>query len=282
MGKLLVETLEAVWASTRRPDELLLIDDGSEGAATREAIAALERAAAARSLPLEVVRQENRGLAAARNAGLAAARGELISFLDGDDLMEPAFYDLAATLLDRYPDLGGVAAWALCFGEGIPDGFWNAPQPELPLLLVENPVFVPCMMRTETVRGLGGYDTAQRYNYEDWELGVRLVASGHPVVTIPLYLERYRVRADSLLRTRSDVQHQRMREVMLERHRETVSRFAVETAMLLEHQLARRLYAVAAPPTHHVPSPSTLDRILGRGRRGLARASSLLVGRRRR
>lgn len=281
MGGLLEDTIESVWASTRRPDELLLVDDGSREAATLDVIASVERAAGTRGLPLTVLRQGNRGLAAARNAGLAAATRELISFLDGDDVMEPAFYEVAASLLDRYPDLGGVAAWALCFGEGVPDGFWNAPQPELPLLLVENPVFVPCMMRTETVRRLGGYDTRQRYNYEDWELSVRLVASGHPIVTIPRYLQRYRIRADSLLRTRSDVQHQRMREIMLERHRDTVARFAVETPMLLEHQLARHLYAVA-PATRPDPAPvrACLQRVLGAGRRVLARASSLPVWRR--
>jgi len=219
------------------PDEVLLVDDGSRDEATHARLASLEREAAARGLPLTVLRQANRGLAGARNAGLAAARGDFISFLDGDDLIEPPFYRLALDLMTRHPLLGGVAAWSVCFGPAGPVGFWNPPHPELPLLFVENLVFVPCLMRTGVVRALGGYDARQRYNYEDWELSVRLLAAGRPIVTIPAYLSRYRVRPDSLLRTLTPVQNQVMRERLLETHRETAARFGPEIALQIEHRL---------------------------------------------
>ena len=263
MGGQIEETMGSVWRSERLPDEVLLVDDGSDGEATRMSLRALERQAEARGLPLRVIRQRNQGLAAARNAGLAAASGDFISFLDGDDIIDPAFYRLALRIIEEHPDLGGVAAWSLVFGSEAPDAFWNAPQPELPLLLVENTVIVPCMMRTAVLRGLGGYDTRLRFNYEDWELSIRLVASGRPIVTIPAYLQRYRVRSDSLYRTMSDVQNQVMRELILEIHRETVSRFALETAMQLENQLAKRLWAT--PPVKIGSAGS--QRMIGLARR---------------
>lgn len=247
MGPLITETVESVWRSELLPDELLLVDDGSDDAETSIRLAALERAAVEHRRPLRIVRQRNLGLAAARNAGLHAATGEFISFLDGDDLIEPAFYRLAVDTLRRNPGLGGVAAWAFCFGDGIPDGFWNAPQPEFPLLLVENTVIVPCLTRTALLQELGGYDGQQRYNYEDWELSVRLLESGRPLVTIPQYLQRYRMRPESLYRTMTEVQNQGMRELMLSRHRETAARFAMEVAMQLEHRLMQRVHASPAP-----------------------------------
>lgn len=252
MGPLITETVESVWRSERLPDELLLVDDGSDDAETSVHLAALERAAVEQGRPLRVVRQRNLGLAAARNAGLNAVTGEFISFLDGDDLIEPAFYRLALDVVRRNPGLGGVAAWAFCFGERVPDGFWNAPQPELPLLLVENTVIVPCLTRTALLRELGGYDGRQRYNYEDWELSVRLLESGRPLVTIPQYLQRYRMRPGSLYRTMTEVQNQSMRELMLSRHRETAARFAVEVAMQLEHRLMQRVYAAPAGGVRHL------------------------------
>lgn len=249
MGGLVVETVESVWRSTRMPDEVILVDDGSTGEATLRAIAQLEAEAAKRALPLTVLRQENRGLADARNAALDAARSSYISFLDGDDLIGADFYRLAMNIFFESPELGGVAAWAEVFGDGVPDGFWNAPQAELPLLLVENTVIVPCVMPTELVRSLGGYDAGQRYNYEDWELAIRLLAVGRPIVTIPRYLQRYRVRADSLLRTMSDVQNQGMREKMFASHRELCAAFAPEVAMQIEHRLfLRTAAALAAKP----------------------------------
>jgi glycogen(starch) synthase len=260
--------MESVWRSTRLPDELLVVDDGSRGPATREVLAGLEREAADRGLPLRVMRQENRGLAGARNAGLEAVRSEFVSFLDGDDLIDPTFYELALDLLRRDEGLGGVAAWSDMFGEGVPPGFWNAPQAEFPLLLVENTVFVPCMLRTAVLRDLGGYDAGQRYNYEDWELSVRLLASGRPIVTIPRYLQRYRVRGDSLLRTMSAVQNQGMRERLLAKHRATVSRFGVEVAMLLEGELMRRVYGKPRPAAAGEPSGPVRE--LLRSRTGVA------------
>ena len=247
LGRLITETVESVWNSERLPDQLLLVDDGSDGAETVACLTALERASVEPRRPLRVLRQRNLGLVAARNAGLAAATGEFISFLDGDDLIEPTFYRLALEVLRQNPGLGGVAGWALCFGDGVPDGFWNAPQPEFPLLLVENTVIVPCLTRTALLRELGGYDARQRYNYEDWELSVRLLASGRPLVTIPEYVQRYRMRRESLYRTMTETQNQSMRELMLSRHREPATRFAMEIAMQLEHRLMQRVHAAPGP-----------------------------------
>ncbi|MBD2069386.1 glycosyltransferase [Leptolyngbya sp. FACHB-671] len=248
MGAMLKEAIESIWKSERCPDEVLIIDDGSQGEETITTIRELEAIASSKGLPLRVIRKRNGGLAAARNTGLAAATGEFISFLDGDDLIEPQFYSLAQHLLQQYPLLGGVAAWASIFGTGIPDGFWNSPQPELPFLLIENSVFIPCLTRTVLLRQLGGYDTRQRYNYEDWELSVRMLAAGWMIVTIPMQLMKYRIRQDSLYRSMTDVQNQVMRELFLTTHQDVVSKFAVAIAMQLEHQWKQLAYA--EPPSN--------------------------------
>ncbi len=247
MGDLVVETVRSVWASERMPDDVIVIDDGSQDAATGRALALLEEEAAGRALPLRIIRQDNRGLAAARNRGLEAVATTFVSFVDGDDLIEPAFFRLAVPLLERNPAVGGVGAWAFIFGSGVPEAgwFWNPALPELPSLLVENGVIVPCVMRTDTVRALRGYDTGQRYNYEDWALSIGMLAAGHPILLIPEYLMRYRTRDASMLRSLTDVQNQVMRERMLGRQRALVSRFGLELAMLTED---RRVRAVAATP----------------------------------
>jgi glycosyltransferase involved in cell wall biosynthesis len=73
----LAEALESVLAQDYRPLEIIVTDDGSTDGS----------AAVASSFPeVTLLRQENLGCAAARNACLAMARGEVISLLDGDDI----------------------------------------------------------------------------------------------------------------------------------------------------------------------------------------------------
>ncbi|GEM_PF-932722 len=242
MGSMIKEAVESVWASERKPDEVLIVDDGSRGEETLLNIGELEKDASEKGLPLRVIRQRNQGLAKARNIGLGAANGEFISFLDGDDMIEPSFYRIALQILEKYPRLGGVAAWAFIFGTDVTDGFWNAPQTELPFLFSEHSVIIPCLTRTELLRELGGYDTRQRYNYEDWELAIRMLASGWPIVTIPMHLTKYRVRRDSLYRGMTYIQNQVMREILFNTHRDIVSRFAVEIAMQLEYEWKKFVY----------------------------------------
>lgn len=247
MGKLLIETLESVWCSIRSPDEVLLVDDGSYGKETLEAIEHLEFTAKQKGLPFKVIRQNNQGLASARNTGLDVAKGEYISFLDGDDLVEPHFYKVCLQVLKKYCRIGGVASWAYIFGENCTPGLWNAPQPEFPLLFSENSVIVPCMMRTSVLRELGGYDIRQRYNYEDWELSIRMIASGWPIITVPTHLIRYRIRQNSLYRDMTSIQNQTMRELMLSSHLKTVSKFGMEIVMQMENRLMEYVYPTFDP-----------------------------------
>jgi glycosyltransferase involved in cell wall biosynthesis len=76
--------------------EVILVDDGSTD----------DLAAHARNAPnfVRYMRQENRGPAAARNLGLQAASGELIAFLDLDDLWEPGHLNRLAAVLAAQPD----------------------------------------------------------------------------------------------------------------------------------------------------------------------------------
>jgi hypothetical protein len=112
----------------------------------------------------------------------------------------------------------------------------------LPGLFSEHTVIIPCLTHAELLRELGGYDTRQRYNYEDWELAIRMLASGWPIVTIPTHLTKYRVRRDSLYRSMTYVQNQVMRELLFNTHRDIVSRFAVEIAMQFEYEWKKLVY----------------------------------------
>lgn len=75
------EAIDSVLSQQYAPVELIVVDDGSTDH-TAETLAAYENR-------IQVIRQANKGVSAARNRGIQAATGDYIAFLDSDDLWLP-------------------------------------------------------------------------------------------------------------------------------------------------------------------------------------------------
>ena len=95
LGSYLDEAVQSVLNQSYQDFEIII--DGSDDAATRHMLASYRRPRT------RIVRTANRGLASARNTGLEASSGRYLSFLDADDVLEPAFLERAVTELERDP-----------------------------------------------------------------------------------------------------------------------------------------------------------------------------------
>ena len=89
-------TLESVLAQTARPDEILVLDDGS----TDDTISILE----SYKPRVALFRQENQGVAGTRNALCARASGDLIAFLDHDDIWHPSYLEVQRYFFVEYSE----------------------------------------------------------------------------------------------------------------------------------------------------------------------------------
>jgi glycosyltransferase involved in cell wall biosynthesis len=92
------EAVASVLAQTRPPAEVIVVDDGS----TDGTGAAL---AASFGGSVRVIHQENAGPSAARNQGIRAAGGEILAFLDSDDLWLPDKLRLQEEFFEEHPDV---------------------------------------------------------------------------------------------------------------------------------------------------------------------------------
>jgi glycosyltransferase involved in cell wall biosynthesis len=180
------EAIESVIAQSFRDWELVLIDDGSTDASP-----AIAADYAAKDDRVVVIQPDpnHRGAAAARNRGIAAARGDLIAFLDADDLFLPEkiAHDVAA--LDADPEAAWVYGATRWFHQdkrkrdyvdrlGVKLDRRYEPPEVLARIILEERGDIPCtcgvMIRKAPLDAVGGFE--ERFAlYEDQSLWVKLL-----------------------------------------------------------------------------------------------------------
>ncbi len=181
------EALESVHAQTWPISEIIVVDDGSSD----------RTAEIAQSLGALVIRQQNRGISAARNVGIRAATEPWIAFLDADDIWQPEKIEYQWAAIELYPDVGLVSCDLTCFRDRSMEG--NLGADELgqtdPAEVVDKHVrnkYVPkiqanflvngmnygpstMLIRRDLLLSVGLFDEHQLHN-EEFECFLRVVA----------------------------------------------------------------------------------------------------------
>ena len=177
-------SIRALFAQTRPPDEVLVIDDGSGD----------NSVALASRFPVRVIcHKENKGLAAARNTAFANATYSLVGAIDADVLPEPTWLEYLLThFVD--PHVAGVSGRLIEAHRSGPANAWRAEQMTQDLGLnridIEHPSHkrlggFGTIFRKEAVMSIGGYNERFRTNYEDVDLCGRLLAASHKLIFEP-------------------------------------------------------------------------------------------------
>ncbi len=174
-AKFLLQALDSVFKQTYTNYEVIVLDDGSTDD-TQEALEPYRQ-------QINYVYQDNQGVAAARNKGVEIAKGELIAFLDADDLFLPDKLQQQVAVLASQPHIGMVVSgWHLTDEQGEITAdveLWhNLPQLDLNTWLYWKPVLPSAtMIRREWLQKVGGFPR-ETIPVEDVECFLELIVQG--------------------------------------------------------------------------------------------------------
>ena len=191
-GRFIAESVESALSQTLPPSEVIVVEDGSTDETSRVLSGFGSRVRT-------IHHSENRGLAATRNTGIAAASGDVVAFLDADDVWLPRKLELQVARLSADPGLGLVCCAVeevdatgrqLSVRRGGAEG-WIAPDlaryDGTLVYAAGSTAFVP----RHVFDRVGTFDTALTTS-QDWDLCFRIAVS-YRVGFVPEVLVRYRI-----------------------------------------------------------------------------------------
>ena len=168
------EALESILASTYRPIEVVVVDDGSTDNSLSEA-----QAFAKSHSEVRVLSQSNAGVSAARNHAIREAKGLYILPVDADDKISADFIAQAVDAMQEGVRVVGCRAEFF----GARQGEWKLPEFSHALLARKNMIPITSLFRKDDWQQVGGFCEEEIYR-EDWSFWISLMELGGTYVRL--------------------------------------------------------------------------------------------------
>jgi len=194
---LLSQSVQSCLDQTYPNVEIIVVDDGSPDD--------VEASAKIFGSKVRLIKQENKGLSAARNAGIAVAKGEYIKFLDSDDWLLPDCIE------QQYHSISGSNKTLSVIGYSL--HYEDQQQPNeavYPMfdrfchaLAYKNIAPIHSyLFRTQDIVRIGGFNTGSIVDggHEDYDLACRLAIEGYEAISVHRIGCVYRLTSNSMSR----------------------------------------------------------------------------------
>lgn len=194
-ARYLAAAIESVLAQTFTDWRILLVDDGS----TDNTAEVVEPYLQSHGVKIRYIRQDNRGVSAARNAAIRASDSALIALLDADDVWFPQRLEESVKAMDANP-AAGLSYGRITYlnADGCPGTTWGGnlkhAEGRVASAIYTRKIDLPSptiTVRRKALDQVGLFDETMRAT-EDRDLWLR-IALRYEVAFVPKVISYYRI-----------------------------------------------------------------------------------------
>jgi len=196
------ECIESVLNQTYKSYyEVIVVDDGSTDDSLQ----------IAKSYPVKVISQVNKGLSSARNTGIMNSTGEYIIFLDSDDVMLPTYIERINEQI-KEDAFDVISPSFVCFGKHNAEVVLME-NPSIQDFITGNRVGYCSAIKRSVLLEVGGYSPRMTWGYEDYHLWFNLFSRGKRIKTLKDILWKYRTKESSMITTAQQHHEELMNQI---------------------------------------------------------------------
>lgn len=227
----LAEAIESVLAQSYPTYEIIIVDDGS--------VVDVVGALTPYSDRVSYVRQDHKGVSAARNLGVRMSQGEYLAFLDSDDIFMASKLEMQITDLSMNPEMALAYSYEYLIDESgkiSSKPLRETRIPPLPSGYIARDFLMESFIGTMTVFlrrsvfvEMGGFDESLQYN-EDDDLWFRIMLK-YPVMCSKYISGARRIHAANMSRDRSMMVYYQLNSI--KKYVFTYDSFCIENSAML-------------------------------------------------
>lgn len=214
--KHIVETLKSVKSQTYENLEIIVVDDGS----TDQTPALVKKEGSL------YIRQDNRGVAAARNVGIQQATGQYLAFIDADDKWDERKLEIQISFMESHPEISYTFTNHVRYLDEELDAFPDWAREEGQNKELTGYIPSSLVVRSIDFKKIGPFDESFR-NGEDTEWFLRARDLGFQMAVIPENLLLKRIHASNLTSNTAAVKPNLLRAFGLSMKRRKQNRISV-------------------------------------------------------
>jgi glycosyltransferase involved in cell wall biosynthesis len=237
-ARFLFEAISSVLQQTHQADEIIVVDDGSTD----------DPGAVVAQFPqVRLIRQDNRGLSAARNTGLRSCTTSHVVFLDADDRLLPVAIEAGLTCIANRPDCAFVYGGYRRISEDgrpITADIFNPIEGDAHLALLRRNLIGPpitVLFRRDCLLAVNGFDETLR-RCEDYDIYLRITGR-YQIASHQEIVFDYRRHGENM--SNNHVEQLKTTLLVLNRHEARIATNPLARAALREGRAHIRKYSAS-------------------------------------